>query len=565
MKKKGLNLLLLLVLGLFLTTSCDDDSDGDGTPSLDRPSVGAATPNQVQVGTTVTLSIPIDAPGSIASITTTAGNGTIGADNAAALTGTTSGTYEVEYTAPASAGAGTDVVTVTVVDQQSPSKSEIESLTIAISEEPVKPLIVVSGGEENSTGTTTWTSDNIYLLDGYVFVGDGETLTIEPGTVVKGLPGQQALASALIVTRGGSINAAGTAAAPIIFTSSEDQIQNATEYVGNLGTEVGRWGGVIILGSASGNNASNGNQNVEGIPATIGLGVYGGTADDDNSGTLTYCSIRHGGTFLEGNNEINGLTLAGVGSGTTIDFVEVFANFDDAIEWFGGTVNAKHLIASVCGDDSFDYDDGYRGNNQFALVYQGAGVGNQGGEHDGGTSPEDGMPFATPKFYNATFVGSNNPDNDEENILNIRDNAGGEYHNSIFFNFVNGIAIENLASGEDSYARFQAGELRIENNIFASVGANDSTILSTVGDGSDQASLDDVRTYFGAAGNMVIADVISRTNLVPSEANATMGDLSTVPDMPAGFFETVSYKGAFDPAAASPWYTGWTAVENNLE
>ncbi|NJO03494.1 MAG: hypothetical protein HC880_19055, partial [Bacteroidia bacterium] len=351
-----------------------------------------------------------------------------------------------------------------------------------------------------------------------MFVKDGEVLTIEPGTVIKGLPGEGVLASALIVARGGRINAEGTAAEPIVFTSSDDQIENSDEYVGNLGTQIGKWGGVLLLGKASGNAAANGNQSIEGIPNTIALGTYGGTTDDDNSGTLEYVSIRHGGIQIDPNNEINGLTLGGVGSATTLDFVEIFSNLDDGIEWFGGTVNGKHLIAAYCGDDGLDYDDGYRGNNQFVLMYQGAGVGNQGGEHDGGTTPEDGMPFATPKFYNATFVGSNGTGS-EELILNVRDNAGGEYHNSIFFGFSNGINIEKLASGEHSFARFQADQFKIENCIFIDVEANDSTLFDVVGNGAMAADVTEFRTYFGTAGNIALATgVISRTNLVPSVA-----------------------------------------------
>ena len=162
---------------------------------------------------------------------------------------------------------------------------------------------VVSSEEE--VGTTTWTANNTYILNGFVYVNDGQTLTIEPGTVIKGRPGQAARASALIVAQGGTIEANGTAEAPIIFTAEADDLEGSVPDDAN-----GLWGGVIILGNASTNNLDvNGVKNVEGIPTDETRGAYGGTDDADDSGTLTYVSIRYGGSVIGANNEINGLTL----------------------------------------------------------------------------------------------------------------------------------------------------------------------------------------------------------------------------------------------------------------
>ena len=217
--------------------------------------------------------------------------------------------------------------------------------------------IPVSG----STGTTTWTSNNVYILTGYVFVESGQILTIEPGTVVKGAPGSGVDASALIVTKGGQLIADGTAESPIIFTFEGDPLDGSVAY-----DTRGQWGGIIILGNATTN--FGGPAQIEGIPTDNNLAEYGGDNDADNSGILRYVSIRHGGTELGAANEINGLTLAGVGSGTTIDHIEVVSNLDDGIEFFGGAVSATHVLVAFCGDDSFDWDQGYHGARQRALV-----------------------------------------------------------------------------------------------------------------------------------------------------------------------------------------------------
>ncbi|MEQ8908971.1 MAG: hypothetical protein RIC95_07250 [Vicingaceae bacterium] len=319
-----------------------------------------------------------------------------------------------------------------------------------------KPTKTVTDATLN--GSATFSKDTIYILDGFVFVDSLTTLTIDAGTVIKGKSGQGASASALIVARGGTLNANGTANDPIIMTYEGD---NGSGQAANVR---GQWGGLIVLGSAS-LNSNPGQTQVEGIPSTEPRGFYGGSNDADNSGTITYVSIRHGGTDIGAGNEINGLTFAGVGSGTTVNYVEVAANKDDGFEFFGGTVNTKHLVASYCADDSYDYDEGFRGMGQYWLVVQ-VNDSDRGGEHDGGTDPETATPYATPVIYNATYIG-----NGSSRALTFRDNAGGEYHNSIFHNFGKGIDIEDLSSGEDSYSRFSNGDLALKGNVFSQIGA----------------------------------------------------------------------------------------------
>jgi len=187
--------------------------------------------------------------------------------------------------------------------------------------------------------TYNWTSDNVYILDGLVYLEEGGVLNIEAGTVIKGAAtittGDNT--SALIIARGAQIFANGTASDPsdpIIFTAEEDDLTDNGDFTAQ---DRGEWGGLIVLGKAT-IARPDGADGIEGIDADEARAQFGGTEDDDNSGVIKYISIRHGGAQLSPNNEINGLTLGGVGSGTEIDYVEVFANLDDGIEFFGGTV-----------------------------------------------------------------------------------------------------------------------------------------------------------------------------------------------------------------------------------
>ena len=207
----------------------------------------------------------------------------------------------------------------------------------------------------------TWYSDSIYTIRGRVIIPSGITLTIEPGVIVKGGAGNGSTASCLLIARGGKINASGTAGAPIIFTSVIDSIQPGQLVSPNLDENVtGLWGGVLILGYAP-ISASTSPLQIEGIPSSELNGLYGGEDTLDNSGVLQYISIRHGGTNIGQGNEINGLTLGGVGKGTTIDHIEVVANQDDGIECFGGNVEIQHSLVWGQQDDAFDIDQAFSG------------------------------------------------------------------------------------------------------------------------------------------------------------------------------------------------------------
>ncbi len=404
----------------------------------------------------------------------------------------------------------------------------------------------------SGTGTVTWKSGKTYHLDGFVFVNDGQVLTIEPGCVIKGLPGQGENASALIVARGGKIIAEGTKEKPIIFTAEGDDLN------GSVGmSDRGLWGGLILLGKAK-LNSSPGESQIEGIPTNEPRGRYGGVDDNDNSGVIKYVSIRHGGTDIGDGNEINGLTLGAVGSATVIDYVEILANKDDGIEFFGGKPRLKHILSAYCADDSFDYDEGFRGYGQFWVAIQDPNEGDRIGEHDGGTDPETGTPYAEPNICNVTYIGRGT--NAGKRVITFRDNAAGHYINSIFVNQTKGIDIENLADDQDSYKQFQNGILTIEHNVFWNV--SDGTpggIFKISGSGANEAdSLAAVQAfadYFESAGNEVSNPGISADNPVPS--SPVTGNMSEYPD---AWFDAVNYKGAF---GSENWAAGWTAFFKN--
>ncbi len=301
------------------------------------------------------------------------------------------------------------------------------------SDSPVDPPTPTPSNIEYSgviSESVTWTKENIYELSGRVVVPSGVTLTIEAGTVVKAYPGQEANACALIVARGGKLMAEGTAAEPIIFTTTADQITNThSNYPGfaNLDESYkGYWGGVIILGNAE-ISADNSEIQIEGIPASDSNGLYGGSDNNDNSGTIRYIQIRHGGTLLGDDNEINGLTLGGVGSGTTIEYVEVIGNVDDGIECFGGSVNIDHALVWAQGDDAFDIDQSYSGTiNNFM------GIADAESDHALEIDGPEGSMVAQFTMTNGTLKGFY-PGGGE--YADFRKEATGTVSNTYFYNF----------------------------------------------------------------------------------------------------------------------------------
>jgi len=303
----------------------------------------------------------------------------------------------------------------------------------------------------NITANTTWTTGKVYVLSGRITVTAGATLIIQPGVIVKGEVGTGANASALVIARGAKINAVGTPTQPIIFTSVADEIKPGQIASPNMDpTLEGLWGGILILGNAKGSFAGGVTEiQIEGIPASDTNGLYGGNNDADNSGVLKYISIRHGGANIGEGNEINGLTLGAVGSGTVIENVEVVANQDDGIEWFGGTVSVKNALIWNSGDDAVDTDQAWAGTlDNFIVIC--------------GTNTDHALEIDGPEgTYNAAHAVTNGSvkGHPKSEFGDYRAGARGSFENIYFFNFPAPTDDNNAGRGDLSLS----GDLTIAN------------------------------------------------------------------------------------------------------
>lgn len=314
--------------------------------------------------------------------------------------------------------------------------------------------IVVSS---NITSNTTWETGKIYELAARVSVESGATLTIEKGVVVKGQAGTGANATALVIARGAKIMAMGTADEPIIFTSVADEIMpgDAIDNT-NLDPDLsGLWGGLIVLGNAP-ISADAASVQIEGIPPSDPNGLYGGNDPADNSGEIHYICIRHGGSNIGEGNEINGLTLGGVGNGTIIENVEVVANNDDGVEWFGGTVNVKNVMVWNSYDDAIDTDQAWAGTLDNFVVVAGSGT-----DHALEIDGPEGSHLDGHTVKNGTVIGHS-----ASELGDFRDGARGNFENIYFFNFPDpaddGRGDFSL-SGQESEDNFANGILNFTN------------------------------------------------------------------------------------------------------
>ncbi|MCF7567397.1 hypothetical protein L3X37_03325 [Sabulilitoribacter arenilitoris] len=347
----------------------------------------------------------------------------------------------------------------------------IEEITIIQNEggNSGTPTVAVTGAISEDT---TWTNDNIYELNQKVVIEDGVTLTIQAGTIIKGKPGTGSLASALIIARGAKINAEGTAANPIIFTSSNDNIDAGQTAGTNLNEENrGLWGGLIILGNAPCSFKGDLTEvQIEGIPADDAFGLYGGTDPEDDSGILRYVSIRHGGALIGEGNEINGLTLGGVGNKTIIDNIEVVANVDDGIEFFGGTVNATNLMVWAQGDDGLDIDQAYSGTIDNAVVVLG-----DASDHALEIDGREGTATGAFTLQNVTLIGNLNTSNGE--YADFRSKATGIVKNVYAKGFKDSADVELDNNGVSQ--NFLDGLITFEK--WEIVGFDNSIFLEKVG------------------------------------------------------------------------------------
>src|SRR6186713_1079340 len=353
-----------------------------------------------------------------------------------------------------------------------------------------KEVIIVNGGGGGTTGQTitisgkinadtTFRKGNTYILKGLVYIKGNHTLTIEPGTVIKG-SFSGADVAALIITRGSKIMAVGTETEPIIFTSSAPNPQS------------GDWGGIVLCGRASINasyNGINGLYQVEGgIDNADGDGLAGSgdgspattPVDNDNSGTLKYVRIEYAGYAYQPDKEINSLTMACVGSGTTIDHIQVVYAKDDAYEWFGGTVNCKYLIAYKTQDDDFDNDNGFKGKVQFGLAMRDSVIADISNsetfESDNNASGTTATPKTSAIFCNITSIGpratlSNIGSTYFRGAAHIRRNTAMSLFNSIILGWPRGVEID-ATTGTSTSLNIEDSSLRLRNITIAGCATN---------------------------------------------------------------------------------------------
>lgn len=341
------------------------------------------------------------------------------------------------------------------------------------------------------TSNMTLDATKVYLISGFVYVKSGAVLTIPAGTVLRG---DKATKATIIVTKGSKLEAKGTAAQPVIFTSN--QAAGSRDY--------GDWGGVILLGNAP-INPTGGTATIEGgVNNANNDGAYGGTSAADNSGIMTYCRLEFGGVAFQPDNEINGLTLGGVGSGTKLSHIQVSYAGDDAIEWFGGTVDADHLITFRTWDDDYDTDFGFSGRVQFGVALRDPKIadksGSNGFESDNDGTGSDNGPFTSAVFSNMTIIGPGaNADLTNAATFNanfkrgmhLRRNSRENVFNSVIIGYPVGI----LLDGSKTVGAINAGTIDFKSIILACNKKSLDTVSSRVAFPNF-----DITTWFNTAG-----------------------------------------------------------------
>jgi len=411
--------------------------------------------------------------------------------------------------------------------------------------------VIVSG---EIAEDTTWTCDNLYVLDGRVWVVGDSTLTIEAGTLVLGETGV-AGGSALGVTRGSQLNAVGTAADPIVFTSGNVEGARVT----------GDWAGVFLLGSATTNDGScemDGDaatpecdapgyleDRIEGIEVDDDRGRYGGADDASSCGTLRYVRIEFAGAELSPDNELNGLTVGGCGSGTELSYIQVHRGKDDGIEFFGGTASLDHAIISGPSDDGLDCDEGWRGTGQFIVVHQFAGIGDNAIECDSLGSDEDAMPRTNPNLANLTLVGAG-----EGRVAVLREGFNATITNAVAYNFD---APPDLRAAEVDLSAEWPSQLSWSNSYFYMTGDWPTETGEDDDDGGfdEQAAFEDAAQMNDFTTDTMLGSIdMSAPDYMPGAALAapapTFGDTSA------------AYAGAFESGGTN-WADGWTAFPTN--
>ena len=490
-------------------------------------------------------------------------------------------------------------------------------------------------GVRTLTASQTWTKDNQYIITDRLFIRNGQTLTIEPGTKIyssfsdNGTAGSKTddKVGSIIACRGGRLVANGTSAEPIVFSSVQDLEAtinldvNGDSVIATAPTSasVAQWGGIVLLGNAyvsqsDATGANIGKAEIEGfVPSgsidtspvdgladaiTYGFDSTFARDDADDSGIIRYVSIRHGGYEFATSKEINGLTMGGVGSGTVIEFVEVYANSDDGYEWFGGTDSTKNLVAAFIQDDSFDMDSGHTGTHQFLFAIQNPGLADGGNELDGiESSPTSsanqaagfnaGLTLSKPVFYNMTLIGPGSTNSKSTIAVNtgqvltekgnygltIEDYFNGEFYNSVFHDFT-----QDLVNFKDNATSTGATPAAAHNTIGrfgdATSGTNTTYVSGTNSNNLFYNNLGVAQNSNSAGGTIPELRTYTRTTAVGS-GPGTGTFLTAIDPRPtttsalltangatlqAGAPATVAFRGAF---GAQNWAANWTKLSQS--
>lgn len=430
------------------------------------------------------------------------------------------------------------IVPVTSAGASTPSATAMAMTT---------PSGMASGTPEvlmgNITSDRLLTADKYYLLQGAVFVQDGATLTIEPGTTIFG---EGATNGTLIIAQGGKIHANGRADKPIVFTSDAEEGQR----------DRGQWGGLIINGRAPINTGAT----AEGEGNT---GTYGGTDPNDNSGVLRYVRVEFAGIEFSPDNELNGIAFQGVGSGTVVEYIQVHYNQDDGIEFFGGTVNAKYLYCSGIRDDSFDWTDGWTGKGQFWVAQQHGDDADNGFEADNDGDNNEATPRSNPTIYNVTLVGDPNGPESDTGLL-LREGTAATLRNFIVIGFnKGGLDVDNSST----FNQANSGTLSLQNTIFFDNkvgGATEGVAgnFETDSDEFDEATWATNPQFNNAQTDPMLTAPYSKSSpdFTPGASSPAVNGTVPVASPPDdGFFDSVDFIGGVDPA--NNWLKGWTTNE----
>ena len=580
--QRRLSALTLAIAAIAVAACNDDNSTGTTVPVL----VGVqAAPNPAASTSSVILTFQ-----------SRSGDNSYNIERAEGATG---GTFAAAGTAPAPATPGTVTFTDNGLTVNTTYRYRVIAVRGSQSSSPSAEVSVTTGAPgsggntdvtQDITTNTTWTADKTYTLKGFIHVTNGATLTIEPGTKIMG--DQNTLGSSLFILRGAKINAVGTAANPIVFTSSRAAGQR----------QPGDWGGLILVGNAKINRS--GTVSVEGT-ATDGdeivsgknyrVNYSGGTADDDNSGVLSYVRVEFAGYAPIQDQELNAFTFAAVGSGTRISYLQALAGLDDSYEFFGGGLVGDHLVSYESGDDHFDMSEGFKGKLQYLIAMQSTQLTPRTGSGSLSTDPEgiendgcngsgcdlgfDSTPFTIPVIANFTLVGTGATATSGASGgigMMLRRGTGGYYVNGVVARYPRaGVSLRDQATyanraGGTPVTDLNTADLAVKNVYFTEnavifQGANGTNVQNSLDlpgnalvDGT--AATPSLFTAFPAT----VSETTTASDFDWTPANAapiTTGGLTTFTGKLATAAGTTvtgtAYLGAADPSGAK-WWQGWT-------